>query len=127
MSNHLHMIISSKDGIILASIMRDFKKFTSKKIISLIKNDGIESRRNWILDRFELAGKKLNRIKNYKVWKDGNHPEELYSNKFIQQKLNYIHNNPVTAEIVDEPEHYLYSSARDYIGEKGLIDIILID
>ncbi len=52
MSNHLHMIISAKDGILLASIMRDFKKFTSKNIISLIKSDGIESRRNWILDRF---------------------------------------------------------------------------
>ena len=127
MSNHLHLIISSKEGFQLSAIMRDFKKFTSKEIVKAIKDGGFESRGTWMLERFVLAGQKLNRIKNYKFWKDGNHPEELYSNKFIEQKLNYIHNNPVVAIIVEEPEHYLYSSARDYVGQKGLLDVILID
>jgi len=43
------------------------------------------------------------------------------------KKLDYIHNNPVVAEIVERPEEYLYSSARDYIGIKGLLNIELID
>ena len=54
-----------------------------------------------------------------------NHPIELWSNNVIDQKMDYIHNNPVKAGWVDEPAHYLYSSARDYAGDKGLIDIII--
>jgi len=51
----------------------------------------------------------------------------LITNRFIDQKLDYIHNNPVTAEIVDEPHYYLYSSARDYAGIKGLLDVEIIE
>ena len=45
----------------------------------------------------------------------------------IDQKLEYIHNNPVKAGFVDEPEHYLYSSAINYSGGKGMIDLVMID
>ena len=61
------------------------------------------------------------------MWKDGNHPKELISNEFSQEKLDYLHSNPVEAEIVDDPEYYVYSSARDYSGQKGLIDIEFMD
>jgi putative transposase len=50
----------------------------------------------------------------------------LISNKFKQQKLDYIHNNPVAAGLVDEPEFYKYSSASDYAGQKGLLKIKLL-
>ncbi len=80
-----------------------------------------------MLVRFEYAGKYSKRIKNYKFWQDGNHPIELNTNELIDEKLDYIHNNPVVAEIVERPEEYLYSSARDYIGIKGLLNIELID
>ncbi|MGE0772238.1 MAG: transposase [Cyclobacteriaceae bacterium] len=125
MPSHLHLIISS-EGQPLPELMRDFKKFTSKKLITEIKNIN-ESRRNWLLERFEKAGEKLKRIKHYKVWQDGNHPELLFSNKFIDQKVGYLHNNPVEAGIVDEAEAYLHSSARDYFGtKKGLLEIEMI-
>jgi hypothetical protein len=45
----------------------------------------------------------------------------------MQQKLDYIHRNPVEAGWVTEPEHYLYSSAVDYAGGKGMIDICFIE
>ncbi len=77
---------------------------------------------------FIEAGVNLKRIKNYKVWQDGNHPELLVTPAFMDQKLDYIHNNPVEAEIVDESWEYRYSSARDYCSsKKGLIDIVYID
>ena len=41
----------------------------------------------------------------------------------IDQKLDYIHNNPVKAMLVEEPQHYIFSSANDYCGEKGLVEI----
>ena len=56
-----------------------------------------------------------------------NKPIELTDNKIIQQKLDYIHNNPVAEGIVFNPEDYVYSSAKDYSGEKGLLDIVLIE
>ncbi|WP_379088080.1 hypothetical protein [Pedobacter sp. UC225_65] len=55
-----------------------------------------------------------------------NHPIELWDNYMMDQKLEYVHQNPVVAGIVDEPEHYLYSSARDYAGIKGLLNIKLV-
>ncbi len=126
MTNHFHMIVSSRPGISLSDIMRDFKKFTSKALVKEISEIS-ESRKNWMLKRFEYVGKYSNRIKYFKFWQDGLHAMELTSNNLIDQKLDYIHNNPVTAEIVCNPEDYLYSSARDYIGEKGLLDIELLD
>lgn len=45
----------------------------------------------------------------------------------MEQKLDYIHNNPVKAGFVENPEDYLYSSARDYSGRQGLIKVILIE
>jgi putative transposase len=45
----------------------------------------------------------------------------------MDQRLNYIHYNPVEAGFVDEPEKYWYSSAVDYSGGKGLLDILFIN
>jgi len=127
MPSHVHMIASTKNGDDLSAIIRDMKKFTSKKIVQQIQDEATESRRDWMLHRFEYAGKYLERIKNFKFWQDGNQPKECMTNEFIWQKLNYIHNNPVEAGIVFEPWQYVYSSAGDYAGNKGLIDLYLID
>ena len=123
MSSHLHWIASSEEDQKLDAIVRDFKKFTSKQMISMIQQNEKESRKQWLLNLFGYAGKNNADNKDYKVWQTGNHAEYLYSDKFKEQKLNYIHNNPVRAGIVEKPEDYLYSSARNYMGEKGLIEI----
>ena len=125
MPSHLHMIISSIDEG-LPSIMRDFKRHTNKELIKTISHIN-ESRREWMLDMFSEVADGLQRVRKYKVWQDGNHPELLVSSKFIEQKLDYVHNNPVADEIVDEPEGYSYSSARDYYTKKkGYLDVELI-
>ncbi|WP_421869836.1 REP-associated tyrosine transposase [Marinoscillum sp.] len=121
MSNHVHLIIRARDEFRISDIIRDFKKFTSKKIVHLIQNSP-ESRQDWMLNQFKYAGRNLNRITNYKFWKDDNHAIEL-SGTMIDKRLDYIHNNPVKAMIVEEPEYYLFSSARDYAGIKGLVNI----
>ena len=126
MTNHLHLIASAREGNNLADILRDFKKFTSKAIVKAIREEP-ESRRIWLLDRFAFAGSLDPKIKQSKFWQEGNEAKEIHSNDFLDQKLNYIHQNPVRAEIVSEPEHYLYSSAIDYAGGKGLLEVILIE
>ncbi len=125
MPSHLHMIVRTSK-VPLPDIMRDFKKFTTKEIISVIGRIH-ESRKAWMLEMFSDVADGLKRVKNYKMWQDGNHPELLFSNDFLQQKLNYIHMNPVVAEFVDEPEYYWYSSARDYYTkQRGLLEIELL-
>ena len=123
MSNHLHMIASTDSNIPIGDIMRDFKKFTSKKIIEAIEQNAQESRSEWLLDRFRFAGMNNNRITNYHFWQDGNHVEVIYSVEFLQQKIDYIHNNPVRAEIVAHPEDYLYSSVSASAGSSSSISI----
>ncbi len=125
MPSHVHLIISTK-GERLEAIMRDLKKHISKEIIKTIENIN-ESRREWLLRAFSKAATKLKRVSKYKVWKDGNQPKLLETNHFLQQKLDYIHMNPVMAEIVDEPEYYRYSSARDYCGTVGLLKVDFIE
>ena len=63
---------------------------------------------------------------DYQFWRHDNHPIELWSNKVIQQKIDYIHNNPVKAGIVFRPEDYKYSSACDYAGIEGLLPDITV-
>ena len=127
MSNHLHLIMSAKNHD-LSDVLRDFKKFTSRKLVNAIEANMAESRRNWMLKIFRQHGEKNSRNTDYQFWRQDNRPQELYSAKFIFQKMNYIHNNPVVAGIVERPEHYLYSSAKDYFfGQKcGLLDVTFL-
>ena len=127
MSNHLHLVASAQNKD-LSDILRDFKKFTSKQIVKAIQDNKQESRREWMLQIFKQAGEANSRNSEFQFWQQDNQPKELYSPAFVFQKLNYIHNNPVEAGIVERPEEYLYSSARDYHRAKkcGLLDVIFL-
>ena len=125
MSNHIHMIIQSNEGK-LSDLVRDFKKFTAKSILDKIQNEP-ESRREWMLERFELATASHSRNKNYQFWQYGNHAEEIYTEKFMWSKLDYIHMNPVRAGIVLKVEDYIYSSASNYVNGNGIIAVELLE
>ena len=125
MSNHIQMIVQSGDGE-LSNLLRDFKKFTATKIIEKIKSDP-ESRREWMLERFKLAIESHSRNKNHQFWQYGNQPEEVYINKFMWSKLDYIHLNPVRSGIVEKASHYIYSSASNYVSDTGLLKIEKVD
>lgn len=79
-----------------------------------------------MLYRFQYARKFKTNVKEYKFWQDGNHATECFNYEFAMQKLYYIHQNPVRALIVEEAEHYLFSSAKNYCGQKGYLDVKLI-
>jgi putative transposase len=125
MTNHLHMIASADNDLNLSDIIRDFKKHTSKAISEEVK-DSHDGRKEWLLNHFAFYGKIHPKKIQYKVWQDGNDSKEIDTNDLLIQKLNYIHNNPVKAEFVNEPHYYKYSSAADYADMKGLVKIIII-
>jgi putative transposase len=127
MSSHIHLIIGRHGDPALEAIIRDLKKFTASAIIKAIKNNPAESRREFLLQQFEAAGGANSNNKRYQFWQQHNHPVELNTNEMIDQRLDYIHNNPVEAGIVLSAEHYLYSSAVNYAGlPEKLIDVILV-
>ncbi len=126
MSSHVHLLCKATDGFILSDVMRDFKKFTSKKIIKTILEEP-ESRREWMLEYFQKACEHLNREQKYKVWQNGYHAELAETNWFIKQKVNYIHKNPVADKTVTLPEDYYFSSARNYAELDNDLEVVLLD
>ncbi len=128
MSNHIHLIAKSRSETnTLSDILRDFKSFTAKQINKKIQDvKAGESRREWLTYLFGYFAKGIQRNRTFQFWQSDNHPIELWSPRVIEQKLAYIHWNPVHAKIVASPSHYLYSSASNYFEGTGLLDVAII-
>jgi len=122
MPSHLHCICRADGSESLSDILRDMKTFTSKNLIRQIVEEP-ESRREWLLRQFKEACNHLKKNQRYKVWQDGNHAKEIFSSSFLYEKLDYIHNNPVKDLIVENPEDYLFSSARNYADMDGHLEV----
>ncbi|MEI7676676.1 MAG: transposase [Bacteroidales bacterium] len=123
MSNHVHLVIERR-GDNLEDVLRDMKKHTAKTIINVIKENPQESRKEWMLWMFERAGSRNSSNKTYQFWQHHNQPIELMRKAFdIDNTIDYIHFNPVKAGFVERPEDYPYSSALDFSGTKGLVNI----
>lgn len=127
MSSHIHLIAEAKGSIPLSDILRDFKKFTSKTILREIEHGEYESRREWMLNRFAFRGHNASGNRQYQFWQSDNHPIILYTLPVIAQKIIYIHNNPVVEGWVEQADQYLYSSASNYVGNTGLLDVAVVD
>ena len=120
MPSHVHMIIGSKKDK-LEDIVRDMKKHTSMELKEVIKNNVHESRKEWIIWMMERAGKKNGNNKDWQFWQQHNKPLEITGQQMFDEKLLYIHQNPVQAGFVTREEDWKYSSARDFCGMKGLV------
>ncbi|MER3498037.1 MAG: transposase [Chitinophagaceae bacterium] len=128
MSNHLHLMAQAKQGYGLSLIAHDFKKFTGRIILEDIDAE-TEVRRKWILERFEKASRSLKLLNKYQVWQTSINPVyiDLDNTDLVNEQLDHIHTNPVRDRIVSLPKDYLYSSARDYAGIKGLVNVQTVE
>ncbi len=113
MSSHIHLV-ARREGGKLNELLRDFKSFTAKRIIQLVEDNNKESRKEWMLHLFKYYAKYQKQNTKYQFWQKTNHPIELFSAKVIQQKIDYIHQNPVETGIVNEAQNYIYSSANPF-------------
>ena len=123
MSNHIHLVLQAgnPEKWPLSDILRDFKKFTARSILETIKTEK-ESRRDWLMKMFKYYVNYNTNNREFQFWQQNNNPVELLNKEQIWTKINYIHNNPVKAGIVDYPEEYIYSSARNYLrNNKGCL------
>ncbi len=116
MDTHLHLVAAADK---LADIIRDFKSYTAKALIAQLEKD----QKTWVLNQLQHYKQPTKTKSDYQVWQEGFHPQQLISEEMLHQKINYLHHNPVRAGLVEQPEDWLHSSARDFAGEKGIIEV----
>jgi REP element-mobilizing transposase RayT len=129
MESHLHIVASAReDSKGMSAIVRDFKKYTSKKIIAWVQDNPSESRRHWLRVVFQYHAKYNSNNKDYQVWQQHSMPILCTTPYFTWQKINYIHNNPIKSDTVDDPVDFKYSSARNYANRKDyVLDVVVLD
>jgi putative transposase len=116
MEHHLHLIASAGD---LSKEIHDFKSFTAHNIVEYLEANSS----GYLLGQLR-ANKAAHKVdRTYQVWQEGSHLQLIKDAAMMRQKLQYIHHNPVKRGYIDEPEHWQYSSARNYEGKKGVLDI----
>lgn len=116
LENHLHFIAKSEN---LSRDVQRFKSFTAREIIAYLESGGS----SMLLELLALFKRPHKTESQYQVWEEGSHPQLIGSEIMMRQKLDYIHHNPVKRGYVDQPEHWRYSSARNYAGQEGLIEV----
>jgi putative transposase len=116
MENHIHLVAAA---INLSAEIAKFKSFTARKCIDTY----IECNNQFILDQLAILKLRHKDDRKYQFWQEGSHPQLIESEAMMEQKLAYIHHNPVRRGYVDYPEQWRYSSARDYAGIEGLLPV----
>jgi REP element-mobilizing transposase RayT len=116
LENHLHFIASAED---LPSEVANFKSYTARCIIDHLKERNLQS----LLDDLEYHKVRHKTDRQFQFWQEGSHPQIIESEAMLRQKLAYTHDNPVRRGYVDEPEHWRYSSARNYAKLPALVSV----
>ncbi|MGV9011058.1 MAG: transposase [Flavobacteriales bacterium] len=122
-SDHVHLVAAAGEGHALPDILRDLKKYTASQILKAIAENKQESRKDWMLSIFAKAGKANVNNTHYQFWRQDNRPILLGSAAVCDQKLDYLHNNPVVEGYVEQAEEYIYSSAPALAGKPGLLKL----
>jgi putative transposase len=127
MSSHLHLIVRPKDATAPAYFERDFKKHTTPLILKALEME-MDFRREWMMRHFENYGKPLRRIEKFHLWQNCSSPLRIdcQQPKALLDRIAHIHENPVREMIVEQPEAYLHSSARDYAGMRGIVNVRVV-
>lgn len=116
LENHIHFIAAGDD---LSKEIGDFKSYTARRMLDLLEAANAKT----ILEQLAFRKQKHKRDRDYQFWQEGSHPQQISSDEMMRQKIEYIHYNPVKRGYVDDPTHWRHSSARNYAGLKGLIEI----
>jgi REP element-mobilizing transposase RayT len=118
LENHLHWIAVGDD---LENQVAQFKSYTARQIIDSLERTGHPTLLQEL--SFYKLRHKLDQARQ--LWQEGSHPQQLSNDKMVWQNLDYMHNNPVRRGYADEPIHWRYSSARNYAGLPGFLDVYM--
>ncbi len=118
MPNHVHFIVKCNPSHPVQYMVRDFKKYTSKKIIAQYEAEG----NTRVLEFLKAAVERPDK-QTHAVWEDDYMAKDVYSAWFLKEKMNYIHNNPLQPHwnLVEQPQDYEWSSARFYLLDEPAV------
>ena len=116
LENHIHIVAQSDD---IAKTMAKFKRHTARELLKLLQRENVKT----ILEQLAFYKKAHKSDRQYQVWQEGLQPKLIQTDAMMKSKINYIHQNPVKRGYIDEASHWRYSSARDYEGRGGLLEI----
>lgn len=116
LENHCHFVLQSKA---LDSDIARFKSYTAKQMIQYLSKNNVRQ----VLEQLAFYKKAHKNDRAYQFWQEGVHPELIQNDEMMRQKIDYIHHNPVKRGYIDKAEHWRYSSARDYLGQPGLLEV----
>ena len=116
LENHLHLIVQSDD---ISKSIRNFKSFTAREIIKLLHQKNATT----LLTQFSFYKKAHKKDRTYQIWQEGYQPKLIQGDNMMIERIKYIHNNPVKRGYIEEDWHWRYSSASNYMGKSGLIEI----
>lgn len=124
MTNHLHLLVQPQPGYLMDEIEQQYKIFTTQKILAAIDTEP-ETRKEWMLKRFQNFEASPNSIRQYNIWQNRSSRSiiEMDQPARLVEYYEYIHENPVRERFVDLAPDFPYSSARDYAGYRGLVNI----
>jgi len=108
LENHFHLVASGPE---FSQTMSSLKKFTAREIIRQLNED----KKQWLLNQFAYYKKRHKKGSAHQIWQEGFHPQSMMNDEVLAEKIEYIHHNPVRRGLVDLPEHWRYSSARNYL------------
>ncbi|WP_317047436.1 transposase [Sinomicrobium soli] len=126
MTNHVHLVFRSVKGQHPALLLGDFKRFTSKAVVKAIQNNPRESRKEFLLEQFKKVAEKSSNVDSHQFWRHDNKPIELWSNKVIQEKVSYVHNNPVGERAWFSSHRIIFTAVRRTMQEEKGCWIILL-
>jgi len=116
LENHIHIVAQSDD---IAKSMAKFKWHTARALLTLLKDRNVKT----ILEQLEFYKKAHKSDRKYQVWQEGLQPKLIQNDATMISKINYIHRNPVKRGYVNKTIHWRYSSARNYEGVNGLLEV----
>ncbi len=116
LENHCHFVLQSNN---LDHDIARFKSYTAKQMIQYLAKNNVKQ----ILEQLAFYKKAHKQDRAYQFWQEGVHPELIQNDDMMRQKVDYIHLNPVKRGYIEKAEHWRYSSARDYLGQQGLLEI----
>jgi REP element-mobilizing transposase RayT len=120
MDNHIHLVVAGEP---LSDIIKEFNSYTAREIVRLAREDD----KSWLLNQLQFHKHDHKTNSHHQVWQEGFHPKQAYSEEVLRQKVEYLHHNPVRAGLVARAEDWFYSSARNYAGLPGALEIDVLE
>ena len=116
LENHLHLIASAPER---SDAVQRSKSYTARQTVDLLERRQAKP----LLRGLKALKLRHKTASEHQVWQEGSHAQQIQNDEMMWQKLEYIHNNPVARGYVDDPLHRRHSSACNYGGKVGLIEV----